>query len=94
MRKKDLALKISKDLANTGTDAPVTQKTANKVLSSMVRVIASSIKEGERVSIDNFCSFRPVDGKPRKANLKGQEVIPGRKRIRTVWSSNFMDEIL
>ena len=69
-------------------------KHIERILGSMTNVIASAMKNKEKVTIDNLCSFHPFTGKARKfSTAHGERVIPERERVQVRWSKNFMDEI-
>ena len=92
MNRKELAKAISVDMGGRGMADEV--RHIERMLASMPSVIASAMRNKEKVTIDNLCSFHPFTGKTRVINtLYGKRVIPERERVRVDWSRNFMDNI-
>jgi len=94
MNRKELATATSVDMDGGAWGRELEVKYIERVLASMANVIASTMRNKEKVTIDNLCSFHPFTGKTRVINtLYGKRVIPERERVRVDWSRNFMDNI-
>lgn len=94
MNRKELATAIGVDMGGGAQGKATEVKHIERMLASMSSVIASAMRNKEKVTIDNLCSFHPFTGKTRVVNtLYGKRVIPERERVRVDWSRNFMDNI-
>lgn len=94
MNRKELATAIGVDMGGGAQGKATEVKHIERMLASMSSVIASAMRNKEKVTIDNLCSFHPFTGKTRVINtLYGKKVIPEKERVQVRWSEKFMKKI-
>lgn len=89
MTKKEMALRLSKDVG-------ITTRQAEKALNSFLEGIKTSLKRGERVTFSGFGSFEIKKAKARtgKNPKTGADIkIPPKKRIKFNPSKQLKDAV-